>query len=276
VLWLVQAKAGKPSTSAIRFGAVMPAQARILRGFGCKHDRCGIAGRFGQLIGQWVVPRVPADGCREEAEELRRQHTWLKKLNRLAHFRLVIPLMRSPHPPEYTARGVMVGLFWAMTPLIGIQMALVFVSWLIARRKPGWDFSLLVSLAWTWVTNVFTLIPTYYLYYVTGKFLLGQHEAITGYERFAQAWHAALEAEGYILPLVTYAKAIAAGHGAPILVGSIPFCFTIAWLGYRWSLKFVIGLRKARSERKARRQRDKVTKLKSQDNAIEIEHADRA
>lgn len=206
---------------------------------------------------------------------MRRQHTWLKKLNRLVHFRLVIPLMRSPHPPEYTARGVMVGLFWAMTPLIGIQMVLVFLTWLIARRKPGWDFSLLISVAWTWTTNVFTLIPTYYLYYVTGKFLLGQHEAITGYERFAQAWEAALEAEGYILPLLTYAKAIAAGHGVPIAVGSIPYCFLFAWLGYRWSLKFVIRLRKARLERRARKQREAVAEVERQECAIEPQQAER-
>lgn len=205
---------------------------------------------------------------------MRRRHNWLKKLNRLVHFRLVIPLMRSPHPPEYTARGVKVGLFWAFTPLIGVQMPLVFMSWLIARRKPNWDFSLLVSLAWTWVTNVFTLIPTYYLFYVTGQFLLGRIDSITGYDHFARAWQAALDAEGYIQPIVTYAKAVATGQGVPIVIGSIPYCFGIAWLGYRWSLKFVIGLRKARLERKARRQRDKVANVEGHDKAIE--RADRA
>lgn len=208
-------------------------------------------------------------GGRNEAQTVRRQHTWLTKLNRLVHFKLVIPLMRSPHPPEYTARGVMVGLFWAMTPLFGIQMILVFLSWLVARRKPGWDFNLLVGVAWTWSTNVFTLIPTYYLYYVTGKFLLGQHEAITAYDRFARAWEAALEAEGYILPLLTYAKAIAAGHGVPIVVGSIPYCIVFTWLGYRWSLKFIVGLRKARLERKARKQREAARKLERPESVVE-------
>jgi uncharacterized protein len=200
---------------------------------------------------------------------VQRRYTWSDKLNRLVHFKLVIPLMRSPHAPEYTARGVMVGLFWAFTPLIGIQMILVFLSWLIARRRPNWDFSLLVSLAWTWVTNVFTLIPTYYLYYVTGKFLLGQHEAITGYERFSRGWEAALEAEGYLMPLLIYAKTIATGHGVPIIIGSIPFCFGIAWLGYRWSLKFVIGLRKARAERRARKQRQGAARVERREEAIE-------
>ena len=205
---------------------------------------------------------------------MRRQHTWLKKLNRLVHFRLVIPLMRSPHTPEFTARGVMVGLFWAFTPLIGIQMYLVFLSWLIARRKPGWDFSLLVSLAWTWVTNVFTLIPTYYLFYVTGQILLGRGHAITGYDHFADAWQAALEAEGYIRSIVAYARTVASEQGVPIALGSIPYAFGMAWLGYRWSLKFVIGLRKARHERKLRRHRGKTAEAEAHEDAVK--GADRA
>jgi hypothetical protein len=198
----------------------------------------------------------------------------LKKLNRLVHFRLVIPLMRSPHTPEYTARGVMVGLFWAFTPLIGVQMYLVFLSWLVARRKPDWDFSLLVSLAWTWVTNVFTLIPTYYLFYVTGEILLGRTGTITGYDHFAHAWQAALEAEGFIGPIVAYARTIASEQGVPMLVGSIPYAFGMGWLGYRWSLKFIIRLRKARHERKIRRHRGKAAEAGVQEDAIE--RADRA
>ena len=205
---------------------------------------------------------------------MRRQHTWLKKLNRLVHFRLVIPLMRSPHTPEFTARGVMVGLFWAFTPLIGIQMYLVVLSWLIARRRPGWDFSLLVSLAWTWVTNIFTLIPTYYLFYVTGQVLLGRGHAIAGYDHFAHAWEAALEAEGYIRSIVAYAKTVASEQGVPIAIGSIPYAFGMGWLGYRWSLKFVIGLRKARHERKVRKECAKAAEAGAEEDAVK--RADRA
>jgi uncharacterized protein (DUF2062 family) len=198
----------------------------------------------------------------------------LKKLNRLVHFRLVIPLMRSPHTPEYTARGVMVGLFWAFTPLIGVQMYLVFLSWLIARRKPAWDFNLLVGLAWTWVTNVFTLIPTYYLFYVTGQILLGRTDTITGYDHFAHAWQAALEAESYTQGFVAYVRTIVSEQGVPMLVGSIPYAFGTAWLGYRWSLKFIITLRKARHERKIRRQHRKAAEAGAGKDAIK--GADRA
>jgi hypothetical protein len=192
----------------------------------------------------------------------------LKKLNRLVHFRLVIPLMRSPHPPEYTARGVMVGLFWAFTPLVGVQMYLVLMSWLIARRTPNWDFNLLIGLAWTWVTNVFTLIPTYYLFYVTGQILLGRGHAIAAYDHFAHAWQAALEAENYIRAVVAYARTVASEQGVPMLVGSIPYAFGTAWLGYRWSLKFIITLRKARHERKIRRHRGKAAEAGAGEDAI--------
>ena len=38
---------------------------------------------------------------------MRRQ---LRRLQVLILRRLIIPLFRSPHPPEYTARGVFIGL----------------------------------------------------------------------------------------------------------------------------------------------------------------------
>jgi hypothetical protein len=124
------------------------------------------------------------------------------------------------------------------------------------------------------VTNIFTLIPTYYLFYVTGQVLLGRGHAIAGYDHFAHAWEAALEAEGYIRSIVAYAKTVASEQGVPIAIGSIPYAFGMGWLGYRWSLKFVIGLRKARHERKLRRHRGKAAEAGAHEDAIE--RADRA
>ena len=86
---------------------------------------------------------------------------------RLVKFKILVPILRSNQPPSYTARGSLVGLIWAMTPLIGVQMYLVFMTWLIAKKFFKWDFNLPIALAWTCVTNVFTLAPTYYLFFVT-------------------------------------------------------------------------------------------------------------
>jgi hypothetical protein len=100
---------------------------------------------------------------------------------RLIRIRLIVPLLRSPHPPEYKARGVAVGLAWAMTPLVGIQMWLVFMTWVASRKFFKWDFSLPLAIAWTWLTNVFTMIPIYYIFYVTGQIIRWQVDSISGY-----------------------------------------------------------------------------------------------
>lgn len=186
---------------------------------------------------------------------MRRSFSWREKLGRLVHFRLMIPLMRSPHPPEYTARGVMVGVFWAFTPLIGVQMYLVFLTWLLARHRPRFEFGLIVSLAWTWVTNVATMVPMYYAFYVTGLAMLGRLDAIPPFNHFLQVWQATLEVEGFFRRLVEYARIMAAEQGVPMIIGSIPYAFGFAWLAYRWSLKFMRHRHRLRAERRLKENR---------------------
>ena len=77
---------------------------------------------------------------------MKKRNLW-QNLGRICRYRLVIPILRSPHPPEYKARGVAVGTAWAMTPLVGIQMYLVFMTWLISKKVFKWNFSLPLGLA---------------------------------------------------------------------------------------------------------------------------------
>ena len=90
---------------------------------------------------------------------------------------LRIPLIRSQKPAEYKAKGVAVGLAWAMTPLVGIHMWLVFMTWVIWKKFSPKGFSLTLGLAWTWVTNVFTMVPAYYMFYVTGQLMMGRFDS---------------------------------------------------------------------------------------------------
>lgn len=184
---------------------------------------------------------------------MRRPFTFIERFKRLFHLKLVVPLLRSQHPPEHTARAVMFGLFWAFTPLIGIQMYLVGLTWALCRWHHRFDFSLLIALAWTWVTNVFTMLPIYYAFYVTGQFMLGNLEAAAGYDSFVEAWQAALDAEGFFEPIVAYAEVVATEQGLPLVLGSIPYSVGSAWLGYRWSLRYVVQRRRARAARIARK-----------------------
>ena len=65
---------------------------------------------------------------------MRPNRTFFQNIGRMIKFRLLVPLMRSQKPPEYKAKGVAVGLAWAMTPLVGIQMWLVFMTWVIWKK----------------------------------------------------------------------------------------------------------------------------------------------
>lgn len=183
---------------------------------------------------------------------LRRPFTWWQRIGRLIDYRLMVPLKRAQHPPEYTARAVMVGVFWAFTPLIGIQMWLVGLTWLGCRYHHRFDFNLIIALAWTWVTNVATMLPTYYVFYLTGHVIMGNIGHHAGYGAFSDAWQSALEADGMFGPLLAYAETIATEQGLAIAIGWIPWALVLSWLGYRWTYRFVVRRHEARAARMAR------------------------
>ena len=187
---------------------------------------------------------MTTDGMQRKTTGRRKRGVW-NRLLRLTRYRLVIPILRSKHPPEYTARGVMVGLAWAMTPLVGIQMYLVFMTWLATRKLFNWDFSLIVGLAWTWVTNVFTMLPCYYVFYLTGQLMLGNWDDISGYNSFVAAYRDTFEAGLTTWETVKlYAVMVVKDWGVAMAVGSLPWAAVGGWLGYRFGL--VYALRRAR------------------------------
>ena len=189
----------------------------------------------------------------------------------MTRYRLVIPLKRSRHPPDYVARSVSTGLFWAMTPTVGIQMAMVLVHWLVARKFVRWDFNLIHAWAWTWVTNVATVLPVYYAFYVTGQLFLGEWNDLTGYYGFRELWNqsiaaadARIHANGvtdgmgyYIVDFFESAWAyfviIMRNWGVPMLIGCSPYAIVSAWLGYSWSMRIVVTHRRAVLDRRLHR-----------------------
>ena len=181
-----------------------------------------------------------------------RRRNGLVRFGRWLRYRFVVPVMRSRHPPQYTARGVAVGLFWAMTPTVGIQMMFVLAHWLIVRRfARRWDFNVIHAMAWTWVTNFATVLPSYYLFYVTGQVLLGRWDDLTGYEGFIKLWDASTAPQtttdylpGAVSEPSVYFDVIVAGWGLAMLVGCPPYAVVAAWIGYVWSLKLVVARRR--------------------------------
>ncbi len=193
------------------------------------------------------------------------------RLKRMARYRLVTPLQRSRHPPGYVARGVSAGLFWAMTPTIGIQMPMVLLHWLIVRKIPQWDFNLIHAWAWTWVTNFVTMFPVYYAFYITGQLALGNWDDLTGYHGFLKLWNESIIANEpvgppdgmpklvwyYLVGLFNWAwiyfAIVVKNWGVPMLVGCVPYAIVSAWLGYVWSMRIVVSHRRNMLERRLRR-----------------------
>ena len=171
---------------------------------------------------------------------------------RVCEYRLLIPLKRSVHSPKHIARAVLVGLAWGLTPTVGIQMIFCFLTWLIARHLFRWDFSLIVALAWTWTTNVITLLPAYYLFFITGQFLLGRFDNLSGYNEFLSLWNENVIDEGtmgYLEWVWAYTVFLIKGWGLPLAIGCIPWSILGAWGGYVWCLRFIVKYREARRSR---------------------------
>lgn len=184
---------------------------------------------------------------------MRRRFSWLERVSRLIQHRLIVPLKRSPHSPEHSARGVGVGIFWAFTPLIGIQMYIVFACWLLTRRSERFRFNLIIALAWTWVTNVFTMLPVYYVFYITGQVLMFSGNVDLGYGTFVSEWETALaNSEGIFGTVVAGSEVLFRSQGLPLSIGCLPYAIGLSWMGYRWTLRFV-NRRRARLARRAKR-----------------------
>ncbi|MDC0033648.1 DUF2062 domain-containing protein [Alphaproteobacteria bacterium] len=182
--------------------------------------------------------------------------SWWATLGRNIRYRLVIPLQRSVHTPEYTARGVAVGLAWGLTPTVGIQMIFVFFSWVIGRRLFGWDFSLILAMAWTWTTNVVTLVPCYYVFYMTGQIVLGRFNDLTGYGEFIKFFDSQAVDDamlGYWETIWANMVMVFEGWGLPLVIGCLPWSALGAWAGYVWSLRFLIRHRAKKEKRRASR-----------------------
>ncbi len=166
---------------------------------------------------------------------------------RLLRYRLLIPMLRSKEGPQFRARGVLIGLLCAMTPLVGVQMAMVAGVWAVQRLiVPNWRFSVVIAMAWTWVTNVFTVPPLYYLFLLTGQLMLGRRDRSISFDAFAVELDSVLETDGHFLEAVwNITVGMLQLWGLPMFLGCIPWAIASGWIGYRWSLRFISRHRSA-------------------------------
>ena len=155
--------------------------------------------------------------------------------------RLIIPVLRSPEAADYTARGVFVGLLVALTPTMGLQMVIVAGVWAMVRvLHPSWGFNVVIGMIWTWLTNVFTAPPIYYVFFITGEGMLGRWGETGGYALFQQRLVKLLQTDvTFLESLLIYVVGIFEAWGMPMMIGCVPWAIGGAFLGYWWSLRFI-------------------------------------
>jgi uncharacterized protein (DUF2062 family) len=163
----------------------------------------------------------------------RRTHRFVTRARRWIRFRLLIPVLRSRHSPEFTARGVANGVFWGLTPTVGLQTIEIVATWFAGKKLLRADSSLVQALIWVWVNNPLTMVPMYYLFYVTGLWLTGRSGTATGYGAFMDMWTRA--DLGWLERITTTAAAVA----VPTTVGCLPYAIAGAFASYWWALRIV-------------------------------------
>ena len=138
------------------------------------------------------------------------------------HKKVIVPMSRSYKNPAYLARSNAIGMGLAFAPFPG-QVPVVLALWMLLRRTK-YRFSLAISVAWTFISNVFTNLPLFYLYYLTGAYFR-QDETAFSYAELKELFaNGIFQAAGEI--------------GVNILYGSLLYMLVFGAFGY------YLGIRK--------------------------------
>lgn len=166
------------------------------------------------------------------------RNSWMYLLKSVIYKRLIHSIICSRQLLIYKARGVAVGVAWAMTPLVGVQMSLVIMTWGIAKFFK-WRFSLPLALAWTWVTNVVTLAPIYYLFYVTGQVMHGHFGDILGYYSLQKLIEIVFLGNAPFRQQVdAFFYLFIQDWGISMFTGCLPWAIISAFIAYRLTIRF--------------------------------------
>lgn len=172
-----------------------------------------------------------------------------KKKKRL-YRRFIAWLIAHTGTPHTIALGFAVGLFVALTPTVGFQMAL---GALFAHIVGG---NRLIAAALAWITNPLTLVPIYYFNYRVGLLFI---EA--DIERGKAFIHALSEISlfrpGTLIETIRLTAVEFAGIAWVLWAGSMVVATTVALVSYPIIKRLVVVERKLAEKHRQRRMRRK-------------------
>ncbi|MBM9500978.1 DUF2062 domain-containing protein [Leptospira sp. 201903071] len=168
----------------------------------------------------------------------------IKAVYRLIHQQIIIPFQQSHAPVKEVCLGTSIGLFWSLTPLIGIQMYLGLITWVILRVV-GIRFYMPIAIAMIWITNPVTLPFFYYIFYVTGAVaynLLGWSMSVISFDRILEVINHSSSLELYE-GLKYWSSFLINDMGAPMFLGGFLIGIPASIAGYPITKSLLNGFR---------------------------------
>ena len=143
-------------------------------------------------------------------------------------------IISSSSSPGQLARGACIGTFIALTPTVGIQILAYSLLWGLLRGAPRLSFDYRLGFAFIWLTNYFTVIPLYFIFYYTGipfsRLFLNADSPAT-YSEFSALWQPVLD-QSFFAAFSSFIQTMGSII-IPLLVGSLPYAVILSFLAYQ-------------------------------------------
>ena len=166
-----------------------------------------------------------------------------KKIVKLFEEKLINPVLHSRSPVSEVSLGVAVGVFLGLTPTVGVQMYLVALTWSIYRYIFRRHFNLPVGVAMVWISNPLTMVPLYYLFLVTGYWILETQNGLT-YKSFEGTLTRISETAGTSDKILGGIHFLLIDIGWPMVIGGFVYGVPGFLISYFVTKRIVISHRK--------------------------------
>ena len=178
-----------------------------------------------------------------------------RQTKRLYNKKFVIPIMRSQKSLKEVALGVQIGLFWAFTPTIGLQIYIVLLQWVIQKYILQRKFDVTIALTLIWISNPITIVPLYLLFYNTGVFLFKVFKIPLTEVVFSDVIYNlnsifSASKLNFMEKLFDLLAFLFNSWGIVLFAGAIVYAVPISILGYFFTKRILLVLKEKRNTRK--------------------------
>ncbi len=168
---------------------------------------------------------------------------------------------RKNKAPSYIARTFCIGFMCGISPLFG-QSLICFILWCIIDRFFKLRFNLIIACLLTFISNPLTTPIMFYIFYLTGQFMLGQ--SAIPFSAFTNEIKILITEEFSLAHIMSTISTLLKGVGKPIILGNLPWTIFVGFLGYYIGYRLSIKLRKKRNMKKKHRIRRMINFFKHQ------------